>query len=592
MKIKSQTNLIGLLGIITVCIAGVLVFLQLQNGTDLSLKMQNHQKALVQLNNYQVSAITQILLSVDLVRTGDIRGDRIVQYRMSETRLSREVENLGNLSFLAPSLSEAIGDLQKAGSDLSALCKTKLMEPLYSRRPLESGIIEQLIYTELIQLNTQVNGIEDGLNDIIKADLAAQVSQRKKLNRYYMLPAGLLLILYILVSHLIISRSLKHINWTKKFLGDLAEGNTPLEASMAERGNDEISQLRRNFNRFMKNLSERHDSLKTIASSQVDLSGRLNSLALEHAAASLQLDTSLNNVSGRSKKMTAQAEASLKEIHSISRAMDNLENLARSLEQQIADMASQGEKIRSALITQEYAVDKQVNLTYQVKEESLNSKRILDLLKDQILEIISQSSTISGTIHSIEDLADQTDILAINASIESAHSGRHGRGFTVVAGEMRNLSGQVRLYAEDISALLKELNGKLNLMSEEEQENRDSFERLIGQNVIAESAVEDLKSSSKRMGRAIKDFFALVESAKDGSADVHSETEMVRNSGREIFELMEKMNSNQKKVQEETVEMTQAVTQLSQGSAMLEKLSGDNMDTAGNLEEEIRRLGS
>ncbi len=592
MKIRKQSTLLGIFGLLTVGAIGFLILIQLHNSTALSRKMQKHQQALVQLNSYQVTAITQILYSVDLIRTGDISGDRIINYRMSETHLSREVENLGKLIPAAPSLSEDFLTLQREGADLSELCRTELMEPLYSHIPLREGIIDRLIYTELAGLNTRMNGIEKRLNDIISDDLSRQIDQERFFNRIGLPSAAALLILYFLASHLILLRSLKHINRTRHFLGELADGSGSLDASMPERGNDEITQLRKNFNLFMENLSRRHQSLKGIAADQVNMGERLNRLALEHAAASQQLHRSLSAVNGRSEEITGQVDSSLGEMREIARAMENLEDHTGSLEDGITRMTRQGEKIRESLVSQETAVTQQVSLTTKVKEESLNSKRILDLLKEQIEEMILQSSSIADAILSIEDLADKTDILAINASIEAARSGYQGRGFAVVAGEMGNLSVKVRKNVLTISSLLGSLNDKLALMAEEENENQLSLKKLIQENMRAESAVEDLQSTNSRIGKAVTDFFTLVDSVRGEASSVHRETELAKGRSGEITSLMDSINSSQKTVRGETEEMLHAVNQLLQGSRAMEKLSEENIETAGDLDREINKLGS
>ena len=592
MKIRKQSTLLGFFSLLTVGAIGFLILIQLQSSTALSRKMQKHQQALVQLNSYQVTAITQILYSVDLIRTGDISGERIIKYRMSETHLSREVENLEKLIPAVPSLSEEFLTLQREGTALSELCRRELMEPLYSHVPLRQGIIERLIYTELAGLNTRMNGIEKNLNDIISDDLSRQIDQERLLNRICLPSAAALLLLYFLASHLILLRSLKYINRTRHFLGDLADGSGSLDVFMAERGNDEITHLRKNFNLFMGNLNKRHQSLKRIASDQVNMGERLNQLALEHAAASQQLQRNLSAVNGRSEEITGQVDSSLGEMREIVRAMENLEDHTGSLEEGITRMMRQGEKIRESLVSQETAVTQQVSLTIKVKEESLNSKRILDLLKEQIEEIILQSTSIAGAILSIEDLADKTDILAINASIEAARSGYQGRGFAVVAKEMGSLSVKVRKNVLTISSLLGSLNEKLTLMAEEESENQLSLEKLIEENMRAESAVEALQSTNGRIGKAVADFFTLVDSVRREASAVHRETESAKGRSREITFLMDSINGSQKRVREETEEMLHGVNQLLQGSRAMEKLSEENIETAGDLDREIKKLGS
>lgn len=104
----------------------------------------------------------------------------------------------------------------------------------------------------------------------------------------------------------------------------------------------------------------------------------------------------------------------------------------------------------------------------RMKEWSLNGRSKLDEVsqsysnvvermnenQQQVARLIQDVDTISALTRTISELADKSNLLAMNASIEAAHAGEHGRGFQVVAAEVRSLAGQTRQLAADISGLL------------------------------------------------------------------------------------------------------------------------------------------
>ncbi|MDC7219681.1 MAG: methyl-accepting chemotaxis protein [Spirochaetales bacterium] len=591
MKIRLQAIILAVLGLLITLSVAFIILTQLNNTERVSHEMQAHQQALIQLNSYQVAAINQILLSVDLVRTGDITGDPIVSYRMSETGFSREVEYLKKLFDLEEELKPQLIQLQLSGKSLSNLCKYDLMEPLYSHKAVDEGIIENLIYDELPQLSRQVNFIENELNNIISRDLKNQRIQEKRFRQRYLPLVTLFLLLQSSCNIFLISRTLRYINRTRAFLGDLAEGKGRLDLTMSEKGRDEITELRKNFNRFMKNLNERQLSLKEISTEQVHSGKQLNAIAQENSSAYTQIGVSLTNVNDQTQSMSGQVEASYEEMNHISRALNKLSQLSGDLDERINFMSRQGETLQLSLASQNRAVDQQVQLTYKVKEESLNSLKTVEVLKDQIKEILRHSSDIFKAMVSIQDLADRTDVLAINASIEAAHSGKYGKGFTVVAHEMRNLSGQVRSNTENVSRLLKDLNKSLGLMSKEEKENQESITRLIDQNDRAENSVIELKDSNKRMEDIINNFFTELQTVRTASGEVNNETDQVRSSSDEITLLMDKLKNSYKTLSRESEEITQGLEQFARGSELLEKLSESNSSTAFHLEREIGKLG-
>jgi methyl-accepting chemotaxis protein len=592
MKIKVQAQIMAFLGLFTIISVGYLILTQINTTQKIALEMQDHQKALIQLNSYQVSAINLILLSVDLIRTGDISGERITPYRMSETRFSREVKTLENLYSLNKDLQPQIENLQRNGTQLSLLCKTELMEPLYSHQPIDKKMIDKLIYDELTILATQINQIKQFLNDSISHNLSEQETQDRIVRNVYLPSTIIILLLLQGTSLFIIFRNLRHINSTGKFLGKLANGESRLDLYIGEKGNDEITYLRKNFNHFIKNLGDRHHSLKKIAASQVNSGEKLSHISLEHSAATGQLEESLKNVNGQTHLMTSHVSSSLEEITNISQALNTLEQLSAHLDDRVSHIAGQGDILKKSLNSQRSAVEQQIKLTLQVKEESQHSQKTFELHRTQIKEILLGSTTIFEAMLSIEDLAEKTDVLAINASIEAAHSGQNGKGFSVVANEMRNLSGQVHNNTDKVTQLLNELDIKLNLMSDEEKNNQESIKRLIKQNERAENAIKDLTASNEKIDRIIGNFFTEIDSVQTKSSHVHKETALVRNSSLRINALMDNLNKAHEEMKRESEEITQGLKLFTHGTALLNNLSNNNRKNSSYLEEEIKKLGS
>ncbi len=592
MKIRTQSLLLLFLGMAGIVFAGYLTRHQLALNNRITAEMQTHQRGLVILNDFQVSANNQVLYGVDLIRTGDISGERIVPYRMTETRFNREIENLNSLKGLDPELDPLIDSLAVKAGNLARLCKEDMMDPLYSHQPLREGIIEQLIYGELDGIVQSSNEIRSRLSDSVKRDLHEQSVKRERFLYRFLPSVGAGLLFLYLCLYFIIHRSISHINRTRGYLGVLARGQGRLDVSLPAKGRDEISALQKNFNSFMGNLKSRHEALSGIAERQLASGETLSRVSLEYAGTAGQISRSLSAVDAQTGEINEKVKSSAREAALIAGTLDSLEQLSRQQVSRVTGMASRGQNVYDSLSAQQAAIEKQVELTGLVRIEGENNRKILELLKEQIGNILEQSEEISGAIRSIEDLAGQTDVLAINASIEAAHAGAYGRGFAVVAGEMRRLSHKVRDNSGLVTELLDSLNRKLLMMAEEEQQNRESISRLIRQNSDAEEVIQSLESSMKGIQDVIQDFFHTLEEVRTGSAAVHGETERVRSSGAQISEHMEQLNIAYRQMSREWDEISLGIRQLSAASETLKGLSSGNRESAETLNEEIRKLGS
>lgn len=591
MKIRTQSRLLLLFGMIVIAMVIYLTNSQLEYSKRVSLDLQTHQEGLVRLSTFQEGAINLILLGVDLIRTEDISGNRIVPYRMTETRFKREIGYFESLEGIDGEIRTQMNELSRMGQELYDLCKEEMMDPLYNHQELNENIIERLIYEELDRISGQVNAIRSELNVKVDEAVVNQSRLKRRFVRVILPLMAFMLLSLLFLSFLTIRRALKYIVITGKHFGDLAEGKSRLDLSMPEYGNDEITQLRKNFNRFIANLSRRHRALTEISQRHVESGERLNDLAQEHSAAVTQLKQGLNRVNNKSENMSHQVHSTLAEIRNIAGVLNALEQMSGQLTEKVAAMIDRSERVNRSLRSQTSSVEAQVILTHRVKEESHNNKRVLELLRTQIREMGEQSDEIFHAIGSIQDLADQTEILAINASIESAHAGVYGKGFAVVADEMGRLSRHVRSHSRLITELLEKLNEKLGLMAMEEKENQESIERLIRKNDLAEEAIDEIKLTQDEIKGAIDDFLGLLNKVGSGAEEIHDRSDQVRCSSMQIEGHMEDLNLNQKELLDETREMNQGTGQLSKGIGTLSELSDQNSHTASTLSKELEGLG-
>ncbi|MDC7232985.1 MAG: methyl-accepting chemotaxis protein, partial [Spirochaetales bacterium] len=592
MKIKTQSLLMILISLLLMSSIGLIILEQTKKGNELTEELRQSEEGLVFLNDFQVAAISQILYAIDVVRTGNISGDLIINYRMAETGFNRKIIYLKELEAFGNSFSDDLQPIISGGTRLSNVCKEELLDPLYARQTVDEKMIERLIYTELNALTIEINEARNNLQTRINEKRVLQKKQEAAFLTLWLPAAGAALLLLMLFNFFIIRIILSNINKTRNILGTLAEGNSRLDVTMPVKGNNEISQLRRNFNRFMQNLNERHKSLVLIAEDQLVSGEKLNNVTLEHSSAVNQLNESLNTVNRSTREMEKQVSSSVDEIVKIAETLDSLNSKTTDQEGKVKAMSSRGEEMNTLLNNQKSAVEEQVLLTEKVTEESLENSRIMELIKNQISEIVSQSSQISEAIHSIQDLADQTDVLAINASIEAAHAGTFGKGFAVVSGEMRKLSNEVRSNSNLVTELLNELDGKLLVMAEEEKQSRHTIQRLITQNHKAEDAVLDLDKSNKEIQKMTELFFKTLHQVLGGSTEIHAISENLRGSSQQITSHMEEMKNKQKELVEESEEMTQGIAQLARGTNALGGLSKENKQSSENLSNEIRKLGS
>jgi methyl-accepting chemotaxis protein len=151
----------------------------------------------------------------------------------------------------------------------------------------------------------------------------------------------------------------------------------------------------------------------------------------------------------------------------------------------------------------------------EIMEAGANARRIGDLFK----KLTEKSLSIQNASAEIHDVSDRTNVLAINASIEAARAGSVGRGFRIIANEVKKLAGQTGAFAEDIGKVTEEFSGILREIETQMQEFVDLISGLGGdfqwlKNAFGEtaSAARETSQSMAQISGAIKEeTFAMNE---------------------------------------------------------------------------------
>jgi len=260
--------------------------------------------------------------------------------------------------------------------------------------------------------------------DDVQAEFSGQVWKASVIG------LGIALVMALLVT--LIARSIvQPLQAAVNAMGNIASGESDLTRSLDTHGDDEVTQLSRHFNSFTAKLRQVVSQLQVCA----------NALG----ESSRELGTNATQAHARSQQQSQQMELVATAINEVTYGV---QDVAKNAEHAASEMRD----------AQVQAQQGQVNIDGSLQQIDQLSGTIRQAV-EVIRTLSSESTQIGGVLEVIRSIADQTNLLALNAAIEAARAGEQGRGFAVVADEVRLLAQRTQKSTAEIQLMIERLQG-------------------------------------------------------------------------------------------------------------------------------------
>lgn len=332
----------------------------------------------------------------------------------------------------------------------------------------------------------------------------------------------------VMASILLVNKILKELNYVMHYVKIMSNPDTPLSFRFKPEKCKEFKQLALDLNAMLVRTEHVLVKVKNMSGAFAQTSSTLDSSAQSNLSNAQTLSSNMNNVNSA--------------VEQLGQASTEIAQNVQKAHHEVSDVNTQGQQI-----TQDVRVLNS-QLDQLIETSSASSK--------DVSELSQQIEGIHGILQTIQGIAEQTNLLALNAAIEAARAGEQGRGFAVVADEVRNLASKTQQSTEEIANMISGL--------------KDSAGRSINAMNQSSKATEKLAESINQSNEKVLSLFSRLTT-------VNAMNSQIATASEEQTSVIQEISSN-----------------VSQGEALSQQTHDSATQTqtqAGELEQASHELG-